>query len=457
MNLEDWHIVEKKGAELNYLIATELMTTERDYVARLHILYNIFYVELEKENKFSPFLPDNALPLIFSNIKSIYLFHKDFILPQLEERITHWSSDQRVGDIMKKNAPFLKIYGEFVHNFRTAVKNIEVWRRKSSRFSEIVHRLEQLPECERLPFQNLLIEPVQRLVRYELLLKEYVRVLSEDSPDLHDSQEALVLVSKAALHSNEALKKLEVFKKKLEIYQKLRGVPQDFITPTRHLLAHGPVTEISTKKGEKHPRHLFLFNDLILVCTENKSTDTYSVWKSLGIEGLKVTPFQNSLGPNTFEVGNKQGACLLLDQNLTGASFDWEQKIKTILNAYLRKKIERLSACFDLDNGPSSEEKNDSECQIGQVRPVHVSDSAITKCMICEETFGLVRRKQNCMACGKLMCRSCSRKASLQYKQGKKETVCLGCFDAITRDTRPNLSTAVLFDDTDSHHSFSQA
>ena len=45
---------------------------------------------------------------------------------------------QRIGDIMLKNAPFLKMYTEYVKNFDTAMNTMNTQYNKNSKFSAIV-------------------------------------------------------------------------------------------------------------------------------------------------------------------------------------------------------------------------------------------------------------------------------------------------------------------------------
>ena len=42
------------------------------------------------ENRSTRMFPDDVIPQMFSNIKSIYQFHNDFLLPQLAERMQKW-------------------------------------------------------------------------------------------------------------------------------------------------------------------------------------------------------------------------------------------------------------------------------------------------------------------------------------------------------------------------------
>ena len=50
----------------------------------------MFYFRLDKENRQQPLVPTEILNQMFSNIKSIFLFNHDFLLPQLEERMKKW-------------------------------------------------------------------------------------------------------------------------------------------------------------------------------------------------------------------------------------------------------------------------------------------------------------------------------------------------------------------------------
>lgn len=50
----------------------------------------------------------------------------------------HRSCNPRIGDVIQKLAPFLKMYGEYVKNFDKAVELITVWSEKSPPFQELI-------------------------------------------------------------------------------------------------------------------------------------------------------------------------------------------------------------------------------------------------------------------------------------------------------------------------------
>ena len=69
--------------------------------------------------------------------------------------------------------------------------------------------------------------------------------------------EALNLVSMAATHANDAMKRIEKFKKLLEVQESLGGTV-DLVSPTRELLKEGKIVKISARSGDHQDRYLFL-------------------------------------------------------------------------------------------------------------------------------------------------------------------------------------------------------
>ncbi len=50
----------------------------------------MFHFQIVLENRAHNMFPDDVVPQMFSNVKSIYQFHHDFLLPQLEKRMQDW-------------------------------------------------------------------------------------------------------------------------------------------------------------------------------------------------------------------------------------------------------------------------------------------------------------------------------------------------------------------------------
>lgn len=50
----------------------------------------VFFQELLREARSSKAFPEDVVRLIFSNISSIYQFHTQFFLPELQQRLDDW-------------------------------------------------------------------------------------------------------------------------------------------------------------------------------------------------------------------------------------------------------------------------------------------------------------------------------------------------------------------------------
>ena len=103
----------------------------------------VFHFRVDQENRSQNLFPQDTLPQMFANIKSIYKFHADFLLPQLKERMSNWhrcgdDSQQRIGDIITSLSPFFKMYTEYVKNFDSAINLINSTYQKNSKFATIM-------------------------------------------------------------------------------------------------------------------------------------------------------------------------------------------------------------------------------------------------------------------------------------------------------------------------------
>merc|ERR1712013_274778 len=97
-----------------------------------------------------------------------------------------------------------------------------------------------------------------------------IQKLPEDSPDRQDSEGALLQVSQAAAHANDSMKRIEQFKKLLEVQESIGG-GIDLVSPTREVLKEGKMVKISARTGDHQDRYLFLLSDLLLLCSPRKS------------------------------------------------------------------------------------------------------------------------------------------------------------------------------------------
>ncbi|KZC12515.1 PREDICTED: FYVE, RhoGEF and PH domain-containing protein 4-like [Dufourea novaeangliae] len=399
-------------------VAEELLATEKNYVNVLRLIDQVFQFRVDQENRAHPMFPSETVQHMFSNIKSIYKFHNDFLLPQLQERIQNWESDPRIGDIMKNFAPFLKMYTEYVKNFDYAMNLIHTLQTKVVRFAAIINEIQKLDECAKLSLPHHMLSPIQRLPRYELLLKDYLRNLTEENADYEDAKKALGLVSTAANHTNDAMKKIDKFKKLLEIQESIYD-STDLVSATRELVKEGRIVKISARSGDHQERHLFLFSDLLLLCSIRLIPGPlYRLRAKFMVENLQVMEGDNLETANTFYIRDEEKSVELY----THAAEEKAAWLDALLDTM--QEIIRRKASF----------------KTGNVKTLGIKAEDVTKCMICHVIFSVMKRKHNCRACGIVVCGKCSNQ-KLLFEDNKNVRVCRLCHATLTQPLSKSPST----------------
>uniref|UniRef100_A0A8C0IU55 FYVE, RhoGEF and PH domain containing 1 n=1 Tax=Chelonoidis abingdonii TaxID=106734 RepID=A0A8C0IU55_CHEAB len=353
----------------------------------------VFCARLLEEARSRSSFPGDVVMGIFSNICSIYCFHQQFLLPELEKRMQEWERHPCIGDILQKLAPFLKMYGEYVKNFDRAMELVNTWMERSAHFKLIVHQIQMEEACGNLTLQHHMLEPVQRIPRYELLLKDYLQRLPPGAPDSRDAEKSLQLIATAAEHSNAAIRKMERMHSLLKVYELLGG-EEDIVSPTNELIKEGHILKLSAKNGTTQDRYLILFNDRLLCCVPKLRLlgQKFGVRARIDVEGM--------------EVGGERGP-----QGRT-----WGCEGRTGVRV----------------RGPCAAVLVQGR-ELGRRAPTPIREKEVTLCMRCQEPFAaLTRRRHHCRACGRVVCGKCSEfRARLLYDNNRPNRVCGGCFAAL--------------------------
>uniref|UniRef100_A0A8P4GL66 FYVE, RhoGEF and PH domain containing 3 n=1 Tax=Dicentrarchus labrax TaxID=13489 RepID=A0A8P4GL66_DICLA len=414
--LTDAHSEAHKCSEAQKLlnIAKELLHTEEAYVKRLNLLDQVFCTKLTEAG-----IPQEVITGIFSNISSIYCFHDKFLLPELKTRITgEWDTNPRIGDILQKLAPFMKMYGEYVKNFDRAMDLVNTWTQRSSQFKSVVQNIQKQDVCGNLTLQHHMLEPVQRIPRYELLLKDYLKKLPDDALDRKDTEKALELISTAANHSNAAIRKMEKMHKLLEVYERLGG-EEDIVNPANELIKEGHIKKMSAKNGTAQDRYLYLFNNMVLYCVPKLRLmgQKFSVRERIDIAGMEVQENVKQNLPHTFAIIGKQRS-LELQARTAEEKEDWIQVILATIERH-KQNSETFNKAFN--SSFSREDDHVPESPVSLTLPPSVS-SLISQlvvsfcamnhwssrkkekekqtCKGCSESFNFTKRKHHCKSCG---------------------------------------------------------
>uniref|UniRef100_A0A8C6RCJ1 FYVE, RhoGEF and PH domain-containing protein 3 n=2 Tax=Nannospalax galili TaxID=1026970 RepID=A0A8C6RCJ1_NANGA len=447
---EDASLAQCSDSQKLFHIAQELLSTEEAYVKRLHLLDQVFCTRLTEAG-----IPPEVTTGIFSNISSIYRFHGQFLLPELQTRITkEWDTNPRLGDILQKLAPFLKMYGEYVKNFDRAVGLVSTWTQRSLQFKEVIHSIQKQEVCGNLTLQHHMLEPVQRVPRYELLLKDYLKRLPGDAPDRKDAERSLELISTAADHSNAAIRKMEKMHKLLEVYEQLGG-EEDIVNPANELIKEGQIQKLSAKNGTTQDRHLFLFNSMMLYCVPKLRLmgQKFSVREKMDISDLQVQDIMKPNAAHTFIITGRKRS-LELQTRTEEEKKEWIQVIQATIEKHKQKSetFRAFGGACGQDEEPSLS-PDQPVLSTSSVEPAGVTDSSggtagiesrklssksrrdkeKPSCKSCHETFNsITKRRHHCKLCGAVICGKCSE---FKAENSRQSRVCRGCF--LTEPTVP--------------------
>ncbi len=116
--------------------------------------------------------------------------NKKFLI-ELEAEREKWP-DVNYAPIIKNNAKQMKgCYTRYVNNYDAAEQHLIQLKSKDKEKHRYLEVCKTHPEANGLDVRSLLIQPVQRVPRYRMLLEELLSVTDEGHPDEEPLREAL--------------------------------------------------------------------------------------------------------------------------------------------------------------------------------------------------------------------------------------------------------------------------
>ncbi|XP_029657628.1 kalirin isoform X4 [Octopus sinensis] len=247
---------EKYILKRNYVIK-ELVETERDYVKDLGLIIE-GYMGYLKENPLRDGM-EGKDKIIFGNIHQIYDWHREIFQPELEKCI---EEPDKLGSVFVRYERRLYMYVKYCEN--KPKSDFLVAEYIDSFFEDIRQKL-----GHRLQLQDLLIKPVQRIMKYQLLLKDILTHTQKAGLDTADIQKAVTVMCVVPKAANDMMQvgRLQGFDGKLTAQGKLL---------LQETLLVGEVTEGSHSKFRE--RRVFLFEQIIIFSEviEDKKRGSFS-------------------------------------------------------------------------------------------------------------------------------------------------------------------------------------
>ncbi|KAM9782627.1 LOW QUALITY PROTEIN: triple functional domain protein [Neosynchiropus ocellatus] len=176
-----------------HYVLLELVETERDYVKDLGSVVEGYMSRMKEEG-----VPDDMRgkdKMVFGNIHQIYDWHKDFFLGELEKCL---EDPDRLAPLFVKQERRFHMYIVYCQNKPKSEHIVSEYI--DTYFEELKQRL-----GHRLQITDLLIKPVQRIMKYQLLLKDLLKVSKKAGADTTEMEKAVEVMCVVPKRCNDMM------------------------------------------------------------------------------------------------------------------------------------------------------------------------------------------------------------------------------------------------------------
>uniref|UniRef100_A0A8C8FW77 Vav 2 guanine nucleotide exchange factor n=1 Tax=Oncorhynchus tshawytscha TaxID=74940 RepID=A0A8C8FW77_ONCTS len=157
----------------------------------------------------------------------------------------------------------LLIYGQYCSHMETAQKTLDELITTREDVKMKVEECTMKVQEGKFKLQDLLVVPMQRVLKYHLLLKELVSH-STDRPDRQQLKEALEAMQDLAMYINEVKRDNETLKKISEFQNSIENLVSNLIYGRPKIDGELKVSSIVNRT--KQDRYIFLFDKVVIVC-----------------------------------------------------------------------------------------------------------------------------------------------------------------------------------------------
>ncbi|XP_028259175.1 guanine nucleotide exchange factor DBS isoform X2 [Parambassis ranga] len=313
-------------------IMTELIETERLYVEELQSIMEGYFDELNN-SELSHLIPpslENKRDVLFGNLPEIYEFHNRTFLMELENCA---EKPELVGTCFLKRKEELQVYEKYCQN---KPRSEVIWRQcgDSLFFQECQKKLDH-----KLSLDAYLLKPVQRITKYQLMLKEMLKCSTGQG--MAELEEALATMLDIIKSVNDSMHQIAItgFEGNLSELGKLL-MQGSFNVWTDHKKGHSKVKDLARFKPMQ--RHLFLYDKMLLFCKKreettdgHEKTPSYSFKHSLKMSAVGIT--ENVKGDSKkFEVWyNGREEVYIIQAPSMDVKSMWVSEIRKVLTGQL--------------------------------------------------------------------------------------------------------------------------
>uniref|UniRef100_A0A669F584 Vav guanine nucleotide exchange factor 3 n=1 Tax=Oreochromis niloticus TaxID=8128 RepID=A0A669F584_ORENI len=258
--------------------------------------------------------------------KDLVKVHKCLLL-EIQDSVHHRSA-QNLYQIFITFKERLLIYGKYCSHVETAIATLD----DISKNREDVRM--KLEECSKranygkFTLRDLLVVPMQRVLKYHLLLQELVKHTHDGTEKTNlrtalDAMKDLAQYVNEVKRDNETLREIDQYQKSIEnLNQRLSNYGRPKVD--------GEVRVASVDKRAKQDRHIFLFDAAVIVC--KRRGDNYEMKEVIDLHLFKVTN-----NPTSDKENRKWSYGFYLTHNQGQSGFEFFFKTKDLKKKWLEQ------------------------------------------------------------------------------------------------------------------------
>ncbi|GAB5362981.1 hypothetical protein AAMO2058_000844900 [Amorphochlora amoebiformis] len=397
----------------HYRAVKEMCDTEVQYVSNLYTLSEVFYKPLQVQ-KFK-ILNDGLVTVFFSNVSQILAVNSKFC-EEICHRLDKWGDPsipadvEPLGRIFNKFAPLLNLYCEYAGSFDDVTASIRNHEAADGPLKSFLAAASRDPRCGGRSLQSFLIMPIQRVPRYQLLLKELLKHLPQEHKSRQSLSAALVRAGKASKRIEREMHEREEIDKMLKLQRRFnRDSLLVLARPGRKLLK----AQLLRRRGHRSEREVrvFLFSDL-LVYADEAASGRLICRGEFSLHRCRADPAPLRTGdpeaPRTIQIRSPEYSFEVICNSEVDRD-DWLNCL-TVNIAAARAYL--LPAA--LDQTTTGTLLPEPHAQLNHLPPkdefAAVWNPNTSSCELCNRTFGvfLGSSRHHCRWCGRNVCGPCS-------------------------------------------------
>ncbi|XP_034455433.1 proto-oncogene vav-like isoform X2 [Hippoglossus hippoglossus] len=295
MRTEEQPETQKPVVDKRECCLQEIRQTEEKYSDTLESILQHFMKPLER------FLQDQDIESIFINIEDLADTHRK-LLEEVRSSILN-NGAKNLYQVFLSYKERLLLYGHYCSQVETATKHLESL---SNAREDIRMKLEECSKranSGRFSLRDLLMVPIQRVLKYHLLLQELVKHTT-DPTDKDNLRTALDAMRDLAQSVNEVKRDNEIIRQITTFQLSIENMSQSLALYGRPKI-DGELKISSSEKKSKQDRHAFLFDKAMFVC-KKKSGESFELKEVIELQHYQIRD------ETTGEKDNKKWSYLFL-------------------------------------------------------------------------------------------------------------------------------------------------